>query len=59
VKEGKSMPSVSKSQQKLAGADLAGARAGKQTKTGMTVKQLEEFAATPRTGLPAKKKRRK
>jgi hypothetical protein len=53
------MPSVSKSQQRLAGADLKRARAGKKPRTGMSVKQLEEFAATPRTGLPKKVKRRR
>jgi hypothetical protein len=53
------MPAKSKAQQRMAGADLARARAGKKTRTGMTKAQLEEFAATPRTGLPAKKKRRR
>jgi hypothetical protein len=53
------MPAKSKAQQRMAGADLARARAGKKTKTGMTAKQLEEFAATPRTGLPKKVKRRR
>jgi hypothetical protein len=53
------MPAKSKAQQKLAGADLARARAGKKPRTGMTVKQLEEFAATPRTGLPKTVKRKR
>jgi Protein of unknwon function (DUF3008) len=53
------MPAKSKAQQRMAGADLARARAGKKTKTGMTAKQLEEFAATPRTGLPKTVKRRR
>lgn len=59
------MPSVSQRQQKFMGADLARARAGKKTRTGMSVSQLEEFASTPRKGLPyraaavAKKRRRK
>lgn len=45
------------------GADYARARAGKPTRTGMSVAQLKEFASTPRKGLPyraasSKKKRR-
>lgn len=50
-------PAVSKKQQKLMGADLARARAGKKTRTGMTKAQLEEFASTKRKGLPIKKKK--
>ena len=49
------MPAKSKAQQALMGADLARARAGKKTKTGMSAKQLAEFAATPKKGLPARK----
>jgi hypothetical protein len=52
-------PAKSRAQQKLAGADLARARAGKKTRTGMTKVQLEEFAATPRTGLPKTVKQRR
>jgi hypothetical protein len=50
------MPSVSKSQQRLAGADLARARAGKKTRTGMSESQLEDFAATKTKGLPTRVK---
>ena len=50
------MPAKSKAQQRLMGADLARARAGKKTRTGMTKAQLKEFATTPRKGLPAKVK---
>lgn len=32
------------------GADLQRAREGKQTKTGMSEKQLEEFAHKPKKG---------
>lgn len=41
------------------GAELSRKRAGKKTKTKMSAKQLEEYASTPRGGLPkrAKKKR--
>ena len=46
------MPAKSKAQQMLMGADLARARAGKKTQTGMSASQLSDFASTPRTGLP-------
>jgi len=49
------MPAVSQRQQKFMGADLARAKAGKKTKTGMSQDQLEDFAATKRTGLPVTK----
>ena len=49
-------PAVSKAQQRLMAADLARKRAGKKTRTGMTEKQLEEFAETKRKGLPVRKK---
>lgn len=38
------MPGKSEKQRKMAGADLARKRAGKPTRTGMTEKQLEDFA---------------
>lgn len=53
------MPAVSKVQQKLMGADLARARAGKKTRTGLSLAELEKFASTPRKGLPARKRARK
>jgi len=46
------VPAKSKVQQELMGADLARARAGKKTRTGMSEKQLEDFASTKRKGLP-------
>lgn len=49
------MPAKSKAQARLAGADLARARKGQQTRTGMTKEQLEHLASTPRKGLPARK----
>ena len=52
------MPSVSKRQQRLMGADLKRKRAGKKTRTKMTEAQLEEFAETKRAKLPKKKKKR-
>lgn len=51
------MPSVSKAQQGLMGADLARARAGKKTKTGMSVAQLLDFASTPTKKLPKRVKK--
>ena len=53
------MPAVSKKQQMFMGAELARKRAGKKTKTGMSKKQLEEYASTKRKGLPAKAKKKK
>ena len=46
------MPAVSRKQQKFMGADLARKRAGKKNRTGMSEKQLEEFA-----GKTGKKKK--
>lgn len=51
------MPSKSKAQQQMMGADLARARAGKKTRTGMSEEQLVDFASTPRKGLPEKVKK--
>ncbi len=48
------MPSVSKAQQGFMGADLARAKAGKKTKTGMSQQQLGDFAATPTKKLPSR-----
>ena len=53
------MPAKSKAQQKLAGADLARARKGQKTVTGMSKAQLEEFAATKQKGLPEKRKKKR
>jgi hypothetical protein len=38
------MPSKTETQRKFMGADLARKRAGKKTKTGMSEKQLRDFA---------------
>ena len=53
------MPAVSKKQQRFMGAELSRKRAGKKTKTGMSAKQLKEYAATKRKGLPAKAKKKR
>ena len=50
------MPAKSKAQQELAGADLARARAGKKTRTGMSVEELLHFASTPTKNLPKRVK---
>ncbi len=52
------MPAVSRKQQRFMGAELSRKRAGKKTQTGMSAKQLEEFASTKQKGLPAKKKKK-
>ena len=41
------MPAVSEKQRKFMGAELARKRAGKKTETGMSEKQLSEFASKP------------
>jgi hypothetical protein len=53
------MPSKSQAQQEFMGADLARARAGKKTRTGMSESQLEDFASTKRKGLPKRVKKGK
>jgi len=40
------------------GADLARKRAGKKTVTGMSEKQLKEYATKPKGGYPGKKKKK-
>ena len=39
------MPAKTEKQRRFMGAELRRARAGKKTKTGMTEKQLKEFAS--------------
>ena len=51
-------PAKSKAQQRFMGAELNRKRAGKKTRTKMSEKQLEEFAATKRKGLPTRKKKK-
>jgi len=53
------MPSVSQTQQKFMGADLNRAEHGEKTRTGMSEKQLRDFASTKRKGLPERKLKRK
>ncbi len=51
-------PAKSKVQARFMGAELERKREGKQTQTGMSLKQLEEFASTKRKGLPEHKKKK-
>ena len=44
------MPSKSEKQRKFMGADLARKRAGEKTHTGMSEKQLEDFAGKKKKG---------
>ena len=44
------MPAKSEKQRKFMGAELARKRAGKKTQTGMSEKQLEEFASKKKKG---------
>ena len=41
------MPAKSEKQRKFMGAELERKREGKKTRTGMSEKQLEDFAAKP------------
>lgn len=50
------MPAESPAQQRFMGAELARARAGKKTQTGMSASKLEEMAKKPRGGYKKKKK---
>jgi hypothetical protein len=52
-------PAESAAQQKFMGAELARKRAGEQTKTNMSERQLKEFAGTKRKGLPSRVTKRK
>lgn len=52
------MPAKSKAQQHMMGADLARAKAGKKTRTGMSASQLKDFAGTKTKGLPAHAKKK-
>jgi hypothetical protein len=45
-------PSESRAQQEFMGAELNRKRHGEKTETGMSEKQLEDFAATKHKGLP-------
>lgn len=46
------MPAVSQAQQRFFGAEYSRAKEGEETKTGLPVKKLREFAGTKHKGLP-------
>lgn len=48
-------PSTSERQRKFMGAELARKRAGKKTKTGMSEKQLRDFAKKTKSKKKGKK----
>lgn len=50
------MPATSRKQRRFMGAELRRKREGKRTRTGMSERQLREFAATKDKGLPERKK---
>jgi len=50
------MPTVSERQRRMMGADLARARAGKKTRTGMTEAQLVEYLSGSKKRPLRKKK---
>jgi hypothetical protein len=52
------MPSKTPKQQKFMGADYARAERGEKTVTGMSKKQLRDFARKPKGGYPGKKKKK-
>jgi hypothetical protein len=51
------MPAKSAKQQRYMGMDLARARAGKKTRTGMSASKLSEMAKKPAGGYKKKKKK--
>lgn len=51
------MPARTKRQQRFMGAELARARKGKKTKTGMSAAHLRKFARKPKGGDKKRKKR--
>lgn len=51
------MPPKTARQQRYMGAELARKRAGKKTETGMSEKQLEEYATKPKGGYSKSKRR--
>ena len=52
------MPARTRKQQRFMGAELARARAGKKTRTGMSASHLRKFARKPKGGYKKKRKKR-
>ena len=53
------MPAKTKRQQKFMGAELSRLRSGRRTKTGMSERQLEEFARKKKEWKKKEKKGKK
>lgn len=53
------MPATSKAQQRYMGFELSKERKTGHNDTGMSEKQLRDFASTKRKGLPARKESRR
>jgi len=51
------VPARTKKQQRFMGAELARARAGKKTRTGMSASHLRKFARKPKGGYKKRKKK--
>ena len=52
------MPARTRKQQRFMGAELARARAGKKTRTGMSASHLRKWARKPKGGYKKKRKKR-
>ena len=52
------MPARTRKQQRFMGAELARARAGKKTRTGMSASHLRKWARKPKGGFKKKRKKR-
>jgi hypothetical protein len=51
------MPAKSEKQRKMMGADLARARKGQKTRTGMSEDELEDYAHKPKGGYSKTRKK--
>ena len=51
------MPARTRKQQRFMGAELARARKGKKTRTGMSVSHLRKWASKPKGGYRKRKKK--
>jgi hypothetical protein len=52
------MPAKTRRQQRFMGAELARARAGKKTRTGMSASHLRKWASKPKGGYRKKRKKK-
>lgn len=51
------MPAVSEKQRRYMGMELARAKKGERTETGMSVQQLSDFATKPKRGFASVKRK--